>query len=275
MTDDGVKIYYQDYGDKNSFPLIFMHGWGVSSALFTEQLEFFSKKGYRTITFDTRGHGKSDKHICNIKGNLLNIIYNDFKTLINYLDVGDTFGFIGHSAGGACGIDFYFREPDNFKFLCLLNSSYVLYENFNEKIMWELMPILINLNYNSITKTFNKLIFSSFTPILSLSLNKPYNKVKNWIYDILDIDRTTLLQELKELKKYNLKDKLPEIKIPCLIIAGEYDILTPPKRSITMHKLIPNSELHIIPKTGHLTKIEKSEIVNNIILRFIEKHLSI
>ena len=88
---------------------------------------------------------------------------------------------------------------------------------------------------------------------------------------IFTLRKKVLLEELKHIRKYNLKDKLDKIYIPCLIIAGEYDWLTPPYKSKILHKYIPNSELHIIKKTGHLSKVEKSEEVNKLILNFIKR----
>ena len=42
---DGVRIYYEDHGDPNAFPLILIHGWGVSSALWSEQTPFLVENG--------------------------------------------------------------------------------------------------------------------------------------------------------------------------------------------------------------------------------------
>ena len=268
-VEDGVKIYYEDHGDKDAFPLVLMHGWGVSSALWSEQIPFLVENGYRVITLDARGHGKSDNgHFYN---NLLEVIYDDVQILLAHLDVRGKYGIIGHSAGGGIGMSMYLSNPEDIKFLCILNSSYTLYEYIDERVIWALIPDLINIGLNPILRGPYRFIVRRTVPILSMVLNKPRKKVEKWVNDVLSVRKSVLLEELKHIRQYNLKDKLDKIYAPCLIIAGEYDWLTPPVRSKVLHKHIPNSEFHLIKRTGHLSKIEKSDEVNELILNFIKK----
>ena len=269
-VENDVRIYYEDYGDPDAFPLLLLHGWGVSSALWSEQIPFIVGEGYRVITIDSRGHGKSDNGKTS-DSNLLEVIYNDIQVLLAHLDINEKFGIIGHSAGGGIAMSMYLSNPEDIAFLCILNSSYTLHERIDERIIWSLIPDMIKLGLNPIIRGPYKYLVRKLIPILAIILSKPKEKVKTWVEDILSVKRTILLEELKHIKKYNLKDKLDKIDIPCLIIAGEYDWLTPPSRSKVLHKHIPNSEFHIIKRTGHLSKIEKSDEVNKLILNFIKR----
>ncbi|MHA1752918.1 MAG: alpha/beta fold hydrolase [Candidatus Helarchaeota archaeon] len=270
-VEDNVKVYYEDNGPRDGFPLVLIHGWGVSSALWSEQVAFLTDHGYRTIAMDSRGHGKSDYHKYSKDTDLLKTIINDLQILLSHLEINKPFGIIGHSAGGGIGISIYLSNPDNVAFLCILNSSYILYERIDERIIWSLVPNLINLGYNPILRGPYRYLIRKLIHIIAVILNRPIEKVKIWVEDILNINKDVLIRELYHLKKYNLKEDLKKINIPCLIIAGEYDWLTPPLRSKILHKYINNSELHIIKGTGHLSKIEKSGIVNNLILDFIKR----
>ncbi|MHA1268560.1 MAG: alpha/beta fold hydrolase [Candidatus Helarchaeota archaeon] len=270
-VDDGVRIYYEDHGDPRAFPLILLHGWGVSSALWSEQIPFLVEHGYRVITMDARGHGKSDNGIYSKDMNLLEVVYDDLQVLLAHLDINSTYGIIGHSAGGGIGMSVYLSNPEDVEFLCILNSSYTLYERIDERIIWSLVPDLINIGFNPILRGPYRYLVKKSIPIISIMLNKPRKKVEMWVDDILSVRKKVLIEELKHLKKYNLKDKLNKIYVPCLIIAGEYDWLTPPTRSKVLHKYIPNSEFHIIKNTGHLSKVERSEEVNELILNFIKR----
>lgn len=268
-VDDGVKIYYEDFGNKDAFPIVLMHGWGVSSALWSEQIPFLVKNGYRVIILDARGHGKSENGA--VYEDLLEIIHHDVQLLLEHLNISGKYGIIGHSAGGGIGISMYLSNPEDIKFLCILNSSYRLYEHIDERIFWAFIPDFINIGLNPILKGPYRLIIRNFIPAISVVLGKPRKKVRRWVNDILSINKNVLLKELKHIKKYDLKEKLNKIEIPCLIIAGEYDWLTPPVRSKILHKYIPNSEFHLIRGTGHLSKIEKSNQVNQLILDFIKR----
>ena len=56
-TKDGTQIFYKDWGPKNAQPLVFHHGWPLSSDDWDTQLLFFVAQGFRVIAL--RGHGRS------------------------------------------------------------------------------------------------------------------------------------------------------------------------------------------------------------------------
>jgi hypothetical protein len=58
-TQDGTQIYYKDWGEGQ--PLVFSHGWPLSSDAWESQMYFLAQNGYRTIAHDRRGHGRSDQ----------------------------------------------------------------------------------------------------------------------------------------------------------------------------------------------------------------------
>jgi pimeloyl-ACP methyl ester carboxylesterase len=66
--------------------------------------------------------------------------------------------------------------------------------------------------------------------------------------------------------------KLDTIEVPCLIIVGKQDQLTPVKYSEFSHNKIKNSELLIINKAGHMVMLEKPNEVNQAIESFISNN---
>jgi non-heme chloroperoxidase len=58
-TKDGVEIFYKDWGPKDAQPIVFHHGWPLSSDDWDAQMLFFLSKGYRVVAHDRRGHGRS------------------------------------------------------------------------------------------------------------------------------------------------------------------------------------------------------------------------
>ena len=58
-TKDGTQIFYKDWGPKNAQPIVFHHGWPLSSDDWDAQLLFFVAQGFRVIAHDRRGHGRS------------------------------------------------------------------------------------------------------------------------------------------------------------------------------------------------------------------------
>mgnify|MGYP006192546673 CR=1 FL=1 len=58
-TEDDVQIFYKDWGPKDAQPIVFHHGWPLSSDDWDAQMLFFLSKGYRVVAHDRRGHGRS------------------------------------------------------------------------------------------------------------------------------------------------------------------------------------------------------------------------
>ncbi len=58
LTKDGTEIFYKDWGPKKAQPIMFHHGWPLSSDDWDTQMLFFLQKGYRVVAHDRRGHGR-------------------------------------------------------------------------------------------------------------------------------------------------------------------------------------------------------------------------
>ena len=274
-SSDGTSLYYEDHGAKDGRPIFLLHGWAISSVFFSEQIPFLVKNGYRAITWDWRGHGKSGWNgtlkTIKSKQELLEIMYDDFKTLKAHLEIDEPYGLIGHSAGAGVGLSIALANPEEVMVLGILNSSYVLAETLAEKTAWQIIPVALEASFSPLVQVPYRMILRGSVPLLSLALGKPRQRVKSWIEDFVGLKKNTVIEELQNLKQYNLFDELPKVDVPCLIIAGQYDLLTPPKRSKILHARIPNSELHIIRNTGHLSMVERSAKVNKFLLDFLQR----
>ena len=58
-TKDGTDIFFKDWGPREAQPIVFHHGWPLSSDDWDAQMLFFLSKGYRVVAHDRRGHGRS------------------------------------------------------------------------------------------------------------------------------------------------------------------------------------------------------------------------
>src|SRR5918998_5108387 len=95
-TQDGVEIFYKDWGRKDAQPIVFHHGWPLSSDDWDNQLMFVLGEGYRVIAHDRRGHGRSSQTDA---GNEMDTYAADVADLVTTLDLKNAI-HIGHSTGG-------------------------------------------------------------------------------------------------------------------------------------------------------------------------------
>ena len=93
-TKDGTEIYYKDWGQGQ--PIVFHHGWPLSSDDWDSQMLFFMDKGYRVIAHDRRGHGRSTQTDL---GNDMDTYAADVDELVTHLGLTNAI-HVGHSTGG-------------------------------------------------------------------------------------------------------------------------------------------------------------------------------
>jgi non-heme chloroperoxidase len=95
-TKDGTKIFYKDWGPRDGQPIVFSHGWPLSSDAWDAQMLYFGLKGFRVVAHDRRGHGRSDQPW---DGNNMDQYADDLAGVIEKLDLHNAV-LVGHSTGG-------------------------------------------------------------------------------------------------------------------------------------------------------------------------------
>ncbi len=95
-TNDGVEIFYKDWGPKDAQPIMFHHGWPLSSDDWDTQMLFFLANGFRVVAHDRRGHGRSAQVS---DGHDMDHYAADAFAVVEHLDLKNAV-HIGHSTGG-------------------------------------------------------------------------------------------------------------------------------------------------------------------------------
>lgn len=95
-TKDGTRIFFKDWGPKDAQPIVFHHGWPLSSDDWDSQMLFFVGKGFRVVAHDRRGHGRSTQVS---DGHDMDHYASDVAALVDQLDLRRAI-HVGHSTGG-------------------------------------------------------------------------------------------------------------------------------------------------------------------------------
>ena len=93
---DGTRIFFKDWGPRDAQPVMFHHGWPLSSDDWDAQMLYFLNKGYRVVAHDRRGHGRSDQVS---GGHDMDHYASDAFAVVEHLDLKNAV-HIGHSTGG-------------------------------------------------------------------------------------------------------------------------------------------------------------------------------
>lgn len=105
-TADGVEIFYKDWGSGQ--PIVFSHGWPLSSDDWDTQLLYFLSHGYRVVAHDRRGHGRSSQVA---DGHDMDHYADDLKVVVDHLDLSDAI-HVGHSTGGGEVVHYLARHGE-------------------------------------------------------------------------------------------------------------------------------------------------------------------
>ncbi|MGJ4994758.1 alpha/beta fold hydrolase [Bradyrhizobium sp. HKCCYLS3077] len=106
-TNDGTEIYYKDWGTGQ--PIVFSHGWPLSSDDWDAQMMFFLNHGFRVIAHDRRGHGRSAQVS---DGHDMDHYADDLAELTAHLDLRNAI-HVGHSTGGGEVVHYLARHGES------------------------------------------------------------------------------------------------------------------------------------------------------------------
>ncbi|MFX1356119.1 MAG: alpha/beta fold hydrolase [Promethearchaeota archaeon] len=260
MKVNDIKINYQVKGEGE--PIILIHGGSASVMHWLYQVPELSKH-YKVIAYDIRGHGKTDKPKQDYS---IEIFSEDLSELLNELQV-DKAHIIGHSLGGMIAQQFALNFPHRISSLVLAATLCTISKRF-ETLLDNWILIAEELGMEAIFSQFvlwstNDTIYARNTDFIEI-LKAQYLKDNDQVHAFVSV--------LKAVKKFDVINQLQKIKKPTLVLAGEFDILTPPEYSEVIHNKIVDSEFLVLDGAAHtLNFIEDGKPFNKVVLEFLSK----
>lgn len=262
---NGVELHYIEKG-KGDETIVFSHGYLMNHTMFSHQIEALSQR-YRVIAYDHRGHGESAgfKRPFTIYD-----LMEDAAALIERLVDGPVH-FIGMSTGGYVGVRLMVRRPE------LLNSAVLIdcgagAESLPKLAQYHLMLMSVRL--------FG--VRSVFKRAIAILMGEKFrsdparrSEYEQWKRAIHKLDKTNLYHFGRAIfGRDSVIDQIGTFDKPVLVLVGEKDIATPPKRSKEMVAVLPNAELVTIPDAGHTSPVETPAAVTKAISAFLRQQAS-
>ena len=252
---DQDLTYFQRSPKLSKIPNIFIHGVGLDHSMWIPQKKSIKKE--EIIFYDLLNHGKSKKGYKKL--NFQNFT-RQLNNLVKYLNI-KKFNLIGFSIGAIIAQYYAVKYESKINKLILIAS---IYNRSTEEIAkvkkrYEIAAKGKSISDDSINRWFNKKYI------------KKNPKIYKYFYNILKKKKNSdFLPAYKAfVNAKNYKIDFSNFNTPTLIMTGENDIGSTPRMSKMLKKKIKKSKIYIIPKAKHMVTFEKSRIVNEQIIKFI------
>ena len=271
-TSDGVQIFYKDWGAKEAQPIVFHHGWPLSSDDWDAQMLFFLHKGFRVIAHDRRGHGRSAQVS---DGHDMDHYAADVAALVEQLDLKNAI-HIGHSTGGgevARYVARYGQPRDRVAKVVLISAVPPLMLKTERSV--EGTPIEA-LNGLRDALAANRAQFFLDVPTGPFyGFNRPKAQIsegtiRNWWRQGSMGSAKAHYDGIKAFSETDQTEDLKVITVPTLVLQGDDDQVVPYQNAaILQNQLLHNSTLKIYSGYSHGMHTTHAAIINADILTFV------
>lgn len=271
-TQDGVNIYFKDWGPKEAQPIVFHHGWPLSADDWDNQMLFFLAEGFRVIAIDRRGHGRSDQVS---EGHDMDHYAADVSAVVEHLDLHNSV-HVGHSTGGGQVARYVARygQPQGRVAKAVLISA--------------VPPLMVKTEQNpggtpiEVFDGFRKALAANRAQFYLDVASGPFygfnrdgaevsqGTIQNWWRQGMIGSAKAHYEGIKAFSETDQMEDLKSITLPVLVMQGDDDQVVPYKNAaILQDKLLPNSQLIIYPGFPHGMHTSHADTINADLLAFI------
>lgn len=260
-----INIYYEEHG--RGEPLALVMGYSGSSEWWFRQVPALSRE-YRVITFDNRGTGQTDKPDIPYA---MEMMTADLAGLLDAIGVRATHMF-GVSMGGMIAQHFALNYPQRVISLILGCTNC----GGPHSVIPEPEAISALLDLGKIDQMTLEQRASAVLPFI---FTREFIENNGGI--ILDFGFAMMahptpshvyMRHMQAIAGHDTYDRLPRIKAPTLVIAGDADRLIPVENSRILASRIPDAELSILKNVGHGFNVEAEAEANRAVLDFLRRH---
>lgn len=272
-TCDGIEIFYQDWGPRDAQPIIFHHGWPLSSDEWNVQMLFFLNEGYRVIAYDRRGHGRSAQVS---EHHDMNHYASDAAAVMDHLDTRNAV-HIGHSTGGgevAAYVARYGIPHDRVAKAVLVSAVPPIMRKtarYPEGLPIEIFDGLrAGLTANR-AQFFRTLAAGPFYGFNREGSNVSEAIIDNWWRQGMMGSAKAQYDGIRAFSETDQTDDLAAMTIPTLVLHGDDDQIVPLQNSALLQaKILPNATLKIYKGFSHGMLTVNADTINPDLLAFVQ-----
>lgn len=251
----GSKIYYEECG--TGAAVVLLHDGLLHSVTWDPEWDPLCRK-YHAVRYDRRGYGRSDLPKAPFSPT------EDLYTLLTHLNIGHAV-VVGNSSGGALAIDFALAHPEMVEGLFLIGpvvDGVGVSSGFEERGSQNNAP-LANGDVKGAAENWSKDRYI---------IGEGHDAARKKLYDLL-VENPQNLKYTGEFQTPNSPpsvSRLSEIRVPTLILVGEFDISDVHAQAGAIESGIPGAERDVIINAGHLIQLEQPDVLLERITRFVD-----
>lgn len=266
---DGTQIYYKDWGAGQ--PVVFSHGWPLSSDAWEDQMMFLADHGYRCIAHDRRGHGRSSQPWA---GNGMNTYADDLAALVEALDLRDSI-HVGHSTGGGEVARYIGRHGSQ-----RVSKAVLIGAVTPLMLKTPANPAGLPIEAFDQIRTAVQADRSQFFMDLSMpfyGFNRPGAKVSQGLRDSFWLQGMMCGMKgaydcIKAFSETDFTEDLKKFDVPTLILHGDDDQIVPiGAAALLSSKLVKGATLKVIPGAPHGMPATLKDQINAELLAFFQR----
>jgi non-heme chloroperoxidase len=272
-TKDGVDIFYKDWGPKDAQPIVFHHGWPLSSDDWDAQMLFFLLNGYRVIAHDRRGHGRSQQVS---EGHDLDHYAADASAVFEKLDLRNAV-HIGHSTGGGEVARYVanFGEPQGRVAKAVLVAAIPPIMVKTEAYPGGL-PIEVFDGFRAALAANRAQFFRDVPAGPFYGFNRDgatvhEGVIQNWWRQGMMGGAKAHYDGIKAFSETDQTEDLKNISVPTLVMHGDDDQIVPIAASAEISvKLLKNGTLKVYKGFSHGMLTVNADVINPDLLAFVK-----
>jgi len=268
-TDDGTEIFYKDWGTGQ--PVVFHHGWPLSSDDWDAQMLFFVQRGYRVVAHDRRGHGRSAQVA---HGHDMDHYAADAAAVVEHLDLHDAV-HVGHSTGGGEVTRYVARYGAGRVAKAVLIGAVpplMLQTEANPGGL----PLEVFDGFREGTANNRSQFFLDVASGPFYGYNRPgvepsQGVIWNWWRQAMAGSAKAHYDGIKAFSETDFTEDLQNILVPTLVMHGDDDQIVPIADSAELSiKLLKDGTLKVYPGLPHGMCTVNADIINADLLEFIQ-----
>jgi 3-oxoadipate enol-lactonase len=258
-TVNGIDIAYDDIGAADAPAVVFIHGFPLNRHVWQSQVDAL-KTHCRVISYDLRGFGDSGTGEGPFS---MTLFVEDLIGLMDALRIRQA-TLCGLSMGGYIALHAVESHPERFNALVLSDTQCTADTNQGQA---KRLAAIKSIKDEGVACFADAQIEHLFSTV---SMDRHPDTVKAVQQIITATDPSSLERALEAMRgRQESCSKLPNIKVPTLILVGEADRITPVDTAVYLHENIEHSHLTIIEQAGHLSNLENPEQFNAALKKFL------